>query len=144
MGHATQVYAVVQVLKELLKLNPGEPTHQKLIDQLERQAARITTNRVVAGVHFPVDSMAGRLLGIALGDYVIDCCSRSGDYMQYVFKSAGIDAAPTTDFNPFDVAQAIANNTFYGLASGGDQVPVSSVLNHLWDKAQAEWVGRIT
>ena len=67
MGHATQAYAVAYVLKELLNLDPAtNPAHAMVIDQLDRQAARITTNRVMAGVHFPVDSMAGRMLGVAL------------------------------------------------------------------------------
>jgi hypothetical protein len=74
MGHATQAYAVAHVLKSLLKLNPAKPVHARVIEQLERQAARITTNRVIAGVHFPVDSMAGRMLGVALGEYFVGRC----------------------------------------------------------------------
>ena len=73
-GHATQVHAVAYVLKKLLSSIsiPGYPT---VIDQLDRQAARIATNRVVAGVHFPVDSMAGRMLGVALGEYFVGRCT---------------------------------------------------------------------
>ena len=72
-GHATQVHAVAYVLKKLLNnLDPGYPM---VIEQLDRQAARIATNRVVAGVHFPVDSMAGRMLGVALGEYFVGRCA---------------------------------------------------------------------
>ena len=35
------------------------------------QAARIAINRTVAGVHFPVDSMAGQLLGLTVAEYFI-------------------------------------------------------------------------
>jgi hypothetical protein len=38
--------------------------------QLYRQAERIATNRVVAGVHFPFDSTAGCALGLTLGEFV--------------------------------------------------------------------------
>ena len=75
MGHATQAYAVAHVLKSLLKLNPTKPSHRMVIEQLERQAARIATNRVIAGVHFPVDSMAGRMLGVALAEYLVGRCT---------------------------------------------------------------------
>ena len=75
-GHATQVHAVAHVLKSLLRLNPPpNPGYPTVIEQLDRQAARIATNRVVAGVHFPVDSMAGRMLGVALGEYFVGRCT---------------------------------------------------------------------
>ena len=81
-GHAAQAYAVVHVLKYLLHLNldannaAGQPKYPTVIDQLERQAARIATNRVIAGMHFPVDSMAGRMLGVARGEYVVGAVAR--------------------------------------------------------------------
>ncbi|MEO8145565.1 MAG: phosphatase PAP2 family protein [Betaproteobacteria bacterium] len=64
-GHSTQAFMLAFLMKELLNLPPDTMT------QLERQAARIATNRVVAGVHFPIDSVAGRLLGKSLAQYVL-------------------------------------------------------------------------
>ena len=43
-------------------------------EQLMRQAARVAINRTVAGVHFPVDSTAGRVLGVTLAEYFIARC----------------------------------------------------------------------
>ncbi|WGS29372.1 phosphatase PAP2 family protein [Bradyrhizobium sp. ISRA464] len=139
MGHATQAYAVVQVLKALLELNPAK--HKMVIDQLERQAARITTNRVIAGVHFPVDSMAGRMLGIALGEYFVGRCKSGHKFRRRKFLAAGIDNAPHTDFNPFSGSQNIHGSAFYSEAAGAN-IMKSNLMEHLWDAAQYEWMGR--
>ena len=42
--------------------------------QLMRQAARIAINRTVAGMHFPIDSVAGALLGLTLAVYLVNLC----------------------------------------------------------------------
>src|SRR3984893_7877272 len=105
MGHATQAYAVAHMLKYLLNLDPAANTgtntgYGMIIDQLDRQVARITTNRVVAGVHFPVDRMAGRMLGVALGEYFVGRCTGQTvpqTFMSRTFisgGSGGIDYAP--------------------------------------------------
>jgi hypothetical protein len=54
--------------KNLVYADPG------CAEQLFRQAARIAINRHVAGVHFPVDSVAGTVLGLALGNYAVSRC----------------------------------------------------------------------
>ena len=82
------------------------PPHKWVIDQLDRVSARITTNRVIAGVHFPVDSMAGRMLGVALGEYFYGRCTGDQTFMSRKFHAAGIDANSTTDFNPFNTARS--------------------------------------
>jgi membrane-associated phospholipid phosphatase len=143
MGHATQVYAVAHVLKSLLKLKPAKPAHARIIEQLDRQAARITTNRVVAGVHFPVDSMAGRMLGVALGEYFVGRCTGGQPFMGRKFIAAGIDASPTIDFNPFSAAQAslAAPSPFYSETTGG-AVAKSPLMEYIWGAARAEWKDR--
>jgi membrane-associated phospholipid phosphatase len=141
MGHATQAYAVAHVLKSLLKLNPAKPAHARVIEQLERQMARITTNRVIAGVHFPVDSMAGRMLGVALGEYFVGRCKAGHQFKRRKFIAAGIDNAPTTDFNPFNNAQKLNGGAFYSEASGGN-ISKSNLMEQVWYEAQHEWMGR--
>jgi len=142
-GHATQVHAVAHVLKNLLNLNPaGNPGHAMIIDQLDRQAARIATNRVVAGVHFPVDSMAGRMLGVALGEYFVARCTGGAAFMGRTFLSVGIDGAPTTDFNPFNAAQDLNGaGPFYSQAAAG-AIALSALMPHVWAQARAEWMVR--
>jgi PAP2 superfamily len=147
MGHGAQAYAVAYVLKRLLNL---DPKYQTVIDQLERQAARITTNRVVAGVHFPVDSMAGRMLGVALGEYFVGRCKSTSvppqKFTSRTFHAGVIDGAPTTDFNPYDADQKLdlplSAGKIYSVVQGSNNVPQSELMGQVWDKAKAEWVGR--
>jgi hypothetical protein len=40
-----------------------------------RLAARIAINRTVAGLHYPIDSAAGAVLGTTLGDYLVARCA---------------------------------------------------------------------
>jgi hypothetical protein len=139
MGHATQVYAVATVLQSLLALNPGFLT---VIQQLQRQAARITTNRVIAGVHFPVDSMAGRMLGVALGEYFVARCTGATTFTGRKFVASAIDGAPATDFNPFKSDQDLGTGPFYAVATSAGSIPTSDLMQFAWCKAQREWAGK--
>jgi hypothetical protein len=138
MGHASQAYAVAYVLKQLLNLNTK---YSLVTDQLDRQAARIATNRIVAGMHFPVDAMAGMMLGIALGEYFVGRCLGGGlTFMGRTFVAGGIDAAPTTDFNPFEANQDPNNgaSTLYSFAAGAN-ITQSPLMEHAWCEAKEEW-----
>jgi hypothetical protein len=150
MGHGTNAYAVAYVLKRLLVLDPNPlvspAKYQTVIDQLERQAARITTNRVVSGVHFPVDSMAGRMLGVALGEYFVGRCVGATvpqNFMNRTFNAAQVDANSTTDFNPFDANQDLdappAANKIYSSLTGAATVQYSHLMEYIWNKARNEW-----
>jgi hypothetical protein len=78
-GHATGAYLFVEVMGQLLVSSTGKPPPPQLMQQLERMAARIADNRVVAGVHYSIDGAAGELLGRLLGRYFVACCtSHSG------------------------------------------------------------------
>jgi hypothetical protein len=127
----------------LLKLSPANIGHKRIIEQLDRQAARIATNRVVAGVHFPIDSMAGRMLGVALGEYFVGRCTGNKRFKRRKFIAAGVDGAPGTEFNPFNAAQDLnANTTQFYSQSLGAIIPTSALMQHLWGKARAEWLVR--
>jgi hypothetical protein len=69
-GHATEAHIVAQVLWALLKAADSS-RDDAWFEQLMRQASRIAVNRTVAGLHFPVDSAAGQLLGLTLGEYLV-------------------------------------------------------------------------
>ena len=98
-------------------------------------------NRVIAGVHFPVDSMAGRMLGVALGEYFVGRCTGSQTFMARKFIAGGIDGAAATDFNPFSGTQALNAGPFYSQSVGAN-IAKSDLMEHVWDKAQYEWEGK--
>jgi len=148
-GHSTQAHAVARLLKVLLNLYPNPPTgpdnYYTVRDQLNRQAARIAINRTVAGVHFPVDSMAGRMLGVALADYFVGRCTgtstTSVTTKTRTFKSTEFDKPQhaSLDFNPFSAVQNLNTGPFYGVGSTAWSIPYSPLLNAFWIAAQKEW-----
>ena len=65
------------MLNKLYEAAFGDSQDQAVTESLDeaaeqrlRLAARIAINRTVAGVHYPVDSAAGAVLGITLGEYL--------------------------------------------------------------------------
>lgn len=73
MGHATESHVIAGVLGRLV---PGLSAEARRV--LRRTAGRISHNRVVAGMHYPVDLLAGRLLGDALGELLATWGSNDG------------------------------------------------------------------
>jgi membrane-associated phospholipid phosphatase len=76
-GHATESFMIAYLLWRLMK-DKGRSV--AWLEQLMRQANRIAVNRTVAGVHFPVDSAAGALLGLTLGQYFYRRATGSSNY----------------------------------------------------------------
>jgi hypothetical protein len=72
MGHAAQAFMLAYVVEKLFNLRAPDPR----IKQLQRQAARISINRVIAGVHFPVDAIVGRALGQTMGEFFLRRCGQ--------------------------------------------------------------------
>jgi len=76
-GHATEATAVFGVLCGLLLEAWGlpdgtdDPYASRVLTQLHRLAQRIADNRIVAGLHYPVDNERGVQLGTGVGAYVI-------------------------------------------------------------------------
>ena len=138
-GHATQAYIVTHVLQRLLGL---QPDWQASV-QLERLAARIAINRTVAGVHFPVDSIAGRLLGKTLGEFFVSRCT--GDTADcWQSRTFNGDLIPgNTAFEPWSKEQSLdrgtASNLIYTTEAESNRGTQSKVLTFLWEKAKKEW-----
>jgi len=73
-AHATEAYAVNRVLSVLCEKWGSFADRTPRLAMMRGLAERIAVNRTVAGVHFPIDSWAGAVLGTAIGDAVLNLC----------------------------------------------------------------------
>jgi hypothetical protein len=134
MGHAAEAFASVVALGGLLNIIGKTPIHPAY-RQLYLQARRISVNRVVAGVHFPIDAAAGQVLGLSLGEFFLDAAGvTAGSCKNRTFT-------PTGDGD-------IANNDYLGdgpeMPPGGAlgavvTITPSTLLTEMTDLARAEW-----
>jgi hypothetical protein len=157
-GHCTQSYLLLTVLQALLNSTPvnadgtdaesiAVAARQRSINvQMERTAARISTNRVIAGVHFPVDNVAGRLLGTVLGEYFVYRCKKAPDKVPvcYWHQAAfdGLQFPAGEDFNPArqGLVGASVPTPYYTYQDPDHEkvAPPESLLQTLWEAAAKE------
>jgi membrane-associated phospholipid phosphatase len=143
-GHSTEAFMIAFILWQLRRgvdnVNDG-----RWCEQLMRQASRVAINRTIAGVHFPVDSMAGQVLGLALGKYFVHRCTGVGTYGAWEFH--GEEVLGTDDFNwrlSFDTAQLAADGVpaalpVFATRPSTPTAQQSHLLKWLWDLATPEW-----
>jgi membrane-associated phospholipid phosphatase len=146
-GHSTESFAMANILMHLIQHSTSPVYRQDIYAvQLLRQAERVAVNRQVAGVHFPVDSAAGALLGLTLGEYMYRRLTGSADFRGWSFL--GDAYPPDADFRWTDLYDVggprIAPNEELGYAEELPASPYSlgqgsSILTWLWGKALAEW-----
>jgi membrane-associated phospholipid phosphatase len=152
-GHATEAFTCATVLWKLLRASAAPPYQDlRWRAQLMRLAARIAINRTVAGVHFPVDSVAGAMLGLTLGHYFVARCVGNAGFRAWRFDGAAYPASE--DFHwqlLYDEDAAGVDDAQSEAASGGSAyvriepdaaavaTPPSPILQWLWTRAAAEW-----
>ncbi|MFO1286076.1 MAG: hypothetical protein U1F49_05820 [Rubrivivax sp.] len=152
-GHATQAFMVARLLALLLGAGGGQRQEQDM--QLYRQAERIATNRVVAGVHYPIDSAAGCALGLWLADYVAARCGGSvaggGERRTFDPTANGWAIPAAADFEPVVTQRSPGSPTkvspydhrgeydavgaVFPAALAPDAMPIA----WLWQQAAREW-----
>jgi membrane-associated phospholipid phosphatase/GNAT superfamily N-acetyltransferase len=81
-GHAAMSAMTAEILTALMF--DGDTKHARA-QQLDRLTRRVAFNRVVAGVHFPVDSAAGYALGRQLAGHFIGWATGQAACKPYVF-----------------------------------------------------------
>ncbi|MDM0045708.1 phosphatase PAP2 family protein [Variovorax dokdonensis] len=133
MGHAAQAFATVVALMGLLKIPDSHP----LRTQLVRQARRISINRVVAGVHFPIDAPAGQLLGETVGEYFLSMSGIPGKGC--FFRSFGPSGSGDDDENDYLGDGPMLPQGGYVDVAPLALGPASRYLTKLQELARAEW-----
>jgi membrane-associated phospholipid phosphatase len=146
-GHGTEAYIVATVLQDLL--NSAQAGNGKRYrEQLLRLAARISVNRTVAGLHYPVDSAAGRLLGTALGEFFVARCrgelvlqERGFDGTQFHGEkiSGGEHPFRALDFDP-RVSMEAGKSKYYQVFGAMGEIKASPLLAFMWERARKEWL----
>jgi hypothetical protein len=143
-GHGTEAFMIAYILWRL-QTTVAPAKNVLWLEELMRQAARVAINRTVAGVHFPVDSAAGQLLGLTLGDYFIRRCGiGGGNFNAWRFDGERFTMPPPN--NDFDwrllydaVNDARLSAQFTDQIAGAPAPQTSPLLQWLWGKAVAEW-----
>lgn len=132
-GHATESYMTCAVLQALI------PHGDKYREQLERLAARIAVNRTVAGLHYPVDSAVGRLLGTSLADFFVARCT--GQKVHERGFNGTKFQGPKDQVLDFDPRVSITDNKsgYYEYGSTASAIAASPLLEFMWTKAAKEW-----
>jgi len=124
-GHATESFMMATLLPALV----GQAPDSMLARHLQRQADQIAHNRVIAGLHFPVDSQAGRALGTALARYLIRRAGRAAE-SGIAWSGVGMGS------NPFNLKQEL---TPLEPAEGDGKIDLDPLWKWLWDQAVDEF-----
>ena len=137
-GHATVSFMFAGFMRRLLNLDATKPE----IVCLQRMAHRIAQNRVAAGVHFPTDSVAGRLLGETLAEYFFARCVKADGANPANIKASYLNAsfdgnAGNVNLDDEPDATAFATRVNAVGSESGD-VPFNEVLADMWTDAVAE------
>jgi hypothetical protein len=158
-GHATEAYFIARFLPKLVHTAAHiDAAHQRVsrqsvASQLHRLAFRVAENRVVAGLHFPIDSLGGQLLGHWLADYAGERCGLGeqrpvslsawkfevppgvgGEYIVPALDEDLLDTGPNRGWLPKCVELHPSNSVLQAV-----KPPHNSVLLELTTLAKQEW-----
>ena len=139
-GHATQAFLLAEILATL------DPTGATIY---RRQAARIAQNRTVAGVHYPVDSRAGALVGSALAHQFLGRLAPSLIEEDKAWTAVSVPAPNAADANydfnllTLDAQHADTLAALRGADPAGPAVNDydRALLDEFWSRVKAEWPG---
>jgi hypothetical protein len=149
-GHATEAHLIARVLSTLATLSAR--THPADVEiELWKLAHRIARNREVAGLHFPTDTTAGKVLGDTLAVLLMGLSeaddSPAGFHCRnldapafYAALGNGADEGVTAaGFDAFIKKREVPIR----LAWRTSQAPQLTYLPILWRLAKAEWGAKL-
>ncbi|WP_185968597.1 phosphatase PAP2 family protein [Paracoccus sp. M683] len=146
-GHATQAFSMATILAALNRSQPGGEVVPAADNQLFRMAARIAANRTVAGVHYPIDSAAGALLGITVANTLLQRMGAlSGVDEHSMVRAIGFDAgmwpdAASGDDGDFYLDKLVNAMTGHRALTSYERVSVlpAPIAGQLWRAAIEDW-----
>lgn len=142
-GHAVVSHLFAELAVPLLgaRATGASPAGASILVQLRRLAARVSRNRVVAGLHYNLDGLAGRALGKVLAAYFAALA-------QYQASAPVMDArVPVVPATPLDVlntdfGSSVDASTAVGVVVAGatsvTPVPPGTYLCPMWQNARTE------
>ena len=148
-GHSTESFALATVMNRLLQRKSalGEVDASETATDLNnaaqsfRLAERAAANRTVAGVHFPCDSAAGAVLGVALGEavYALACGYAVEAGTKFTIGNTGNpgEFAETDDLSLNWVGDAAGLLSF----CKPEKDPANGIIRKSWELAHEEWGG---
>jgi hypothetical protein len=139
-GHATEAFLAATLLEALLNAastGSGPGNGSRSHEQLQRLAARIAVNRTVAGLHYPVDSAAGRLLGTALAEFLV-ARATGGKLHERGFDGRQYEESDGTALD-FNLHQPLDAGHGYSRAKQATAVGQAPLVGWLWGEAVKEW-----
>jgi membrane-associated phospholipid phosphatase len=140
-GHANEATVSVELLSALAGLTAGGDARMLL----RRVAWRIAENRVVAGVHYPIDNVAGRMLGDSLASYLLAAAGAAPSWSGGCFDGARLGPEQPAHMQEVDEASAAADGRSSGpgcTALEAATAPAAdglSVWREMWTLARKEW-----
>ncbi len=119
------------MLAHLLSQDPASqsPLYGPLLKKL---AQSVAFNRVAAGLHYPIDSIAGQALGEVLAEYMVGCCVGPVAIQPLTISCDAAEPSKDHEKN-FDKCVHPMD--------GKDKTSCArrSLLPWLWKQARAEW-----
>ncbi len=134
-GHATESFAFATILHHLMEGKGARDGFRGAeTPMLYRLASRIAVNRTVAGVHFPVDTLAGGSLGCAIGDALAGLVIGAEPISGTLDPTKGGPMAASEDFNISMIAEIVPEPP-----KKTRKKTKAPIFAELWAAAAKEW-----